>query len=66
MKEEMILRAFRMICERKEYWADRAGATGDREDCSAAIAYDSAFAILEAAIDGNSSFLDQFDYYGEE
>jgi hypothetical protein len=66
MKEEMILRALRMIGERRDYWDKQTRNTSSASDCATAIAYDSAFAILEAAISGNSSFLDSFDYYGEE
>lgn len=72
MNEEMILRALRMIGDRRAYWEDRVNGTAHAveslryEAIATAIAYDSAFSILEAAISGNSSFLDQFDYYGEE
>jgi len=66
MKEKMILRALRMIGERRDYWDKQTRRTSRTSDFAAANAYDSAFAILEAAISGNSNFLDLFDYYGEE
>lgn len=66
MKEEMILRALRMIGERHDYWDEQARRTSSASDCAASIAYGSAFSILEAAISGYSDFLDQLDYYGGE
>lgn len=69
MNEKMILRALQMIGERRDYWKDRVNGTTHSVEClryeasAAAVAYDSAFSILKAAISENSDFLNQFDYY---
>lgn len=55
MKDELIMRALRMLEARRDYWNGYHNGMY--------IAYDSAVTILEAAIEDDIATLDNMDYY---
>ena len=58
-KERCLLRAYRLLQNRADYWASQS-------DHSRATAYQSALTILHYAMEENWEALNQYDYYNED
>lgn len=63
MNEPILQQCLRMLGERAEYF-DRTADFSSYDMCKA-DAYNSAYTMLQYALDGDREALNNFDYYGE-